>query len=172
MNKFLSDDSIALHMEFVRKQRLKLSVIEAEFPSVMGLDPHLIARLRIPRDVKINAIDLSSEVKLHDVFFTSFSPSRFVRSRTVETLYGSEAAFLNRIYREALSLRFGFVTVHMHLDNIYVRAYGDPKEAFSIGSPILAFDVCEHTYFSDYGFDKERFLLSAIPYLDISKLTV
>ena len=36
--------------------------------------------------------------------------------------------------------------------------------------PILAVDICEHVYFLDYGFDKERFLCRFLPYLSLSKI--
>ena len=32
-------------------------------------------------------------------------------------------------------------------------------------------DVCEHAYFMDYGYNRERYLLSSLPYLDIAKLS-
>ena len=37
--------------------------------------------------------------------------------------------------------------------------------------PALAIDVSEHAYFLDYGFDKQRYIMAALPFLDLSKLS-
>ena len=61
---------------------------------------------------------------------------------------------------------------------VYVDKNGIPKWSFSkegngefvLFQPILSIDLYEHTYFLDYGFDKKRFIRTAISYLDISSL--
>ena len=52
----------------------------------------------------------------------------------------------------------------MYLETIYRLTKTRPD--------VRAIDVCEHAYFADYGFDKQRYLISALPYLDITKLTL
>ena len=43
-------------------------------------------------------------------------------------------------------------------------------EHFIKGEPRLAIDLCEHAYFIEYGFDKERYLEDLLRHLDLSRL--
>lgn len=171
LNRFLSEENIALHLEYVRDKRLKYSIIESSFPMLSGKSVHDVFRMKLnPRD-KLDAVDLLSEIKLHDIFFSSFSKTQYPRCREIEEKYGSEAEFLNSLYRLASSRAHGFALVYLHGTRIEIDATSDYPSAFRIGQPVLAIDICEHSYFMDYGFDKERYLISMLPYLDITKLS-
>ena len=170
MNEFLSEENIALHREYVRQKKLKYSIIESSIPELNGAEIREIYRMKISARDKADAIDLLSEICAHDIFFSSYCSTPYPRSETVARVYGSEASFLNLLYRNCLSQKYGFVFVYAFGDSIEVKEFSDTENAFRFGTPILSIDVCEHTYFMDYGFDKERYLVSSLPYLDISKL--
>ena len=36
--------------------------------------------------------------------------------------------------------------------------------------PLLAIDLWEHAYFSDYGFDKKRYVKNLLPYINLDKI--
>ena len=171
MNEFLSEENIALHKEYVRQKRLKYSIIESSIPELSGAEIRQIYRMKISARDKSDAIDLLSEIKAHDISFSSYCHTSYPRSETVARVYGSEASFLNSLYRNCLSQKYGFVFVYAFGERIEVKGFYDCKSAFRIGTPTLAIDVCEHVYFMDYGFDKERYLLSSLPYLDIAKIS-
>ena len=170
MNEFLSEDNISLHREYLRQLKLKYSILEDSIDVLKGADVWEVHRMKISSRDKVDAINFLSEIKAHEIFFSSYSGEAYPRSDAVRNMYGSEAAFLNQLYRRCLLQTFGFVFVYALRDRILVEGFTDIKDAFRIGTPTLAIDVCEHVYFMDYGFDKERYLLSSLPYLDISKL--
>ena len=172
MNNFLSDENIALHSEYQRNIRLKYSIFESSYPMLVGASMKDILHFRLSSRDKGEVTKLLAEMELHDVYFSSFGNERFPRSVNVADQYGSESAFLNELFRLAMSLRYGFVTVDMNGRNISLSTVCDCENIQRFHRPLLAIDVCEHAYFMDYGFDKERYLLNALPYLDITKLTV
>lgn len=171
MNRFLSDESIATHSDYVRIKRLKYSIIESSVPKLKGARIRDVCRMRLAPYDKRDALELLSEIALHELFFASFSHSPYPASDAVRRAYGSEANFLNGIYKQAMSLPYGFLLVYSFGGRIEVRECTDLKSAYYRSAPVLALDVCEHVYFSDYGFDKERYLLAALPYLDLTRLT-
>lgn len=172
MNTFLSEENIALHSEYQRNIRLKYSIFESSFPMLIGASVRDIMRSGLSSRDKTEAVKLLVERELHNVYFSSFCDLRFSHSPFVADAYGSESAFLNEIFRLAMSLRYGFVLVHSNGENISLSTIGDYENAQRFHRPLLAIDVCEHAYFMDYAFDKERYLMNALPYLDIAKLTV
>ena len=171
MNRFLSEESITRHSDYVRQKRLKYSIIESSVPLLKGSDIGDIYRMKIAPCDKRDAIGLMSEIRLHDVFFSSFGIPAYPRATTVASAYGNEANFLNLIYRKCLALPHGFVLIYLFGDRIEVRECTDFASAFYRHAPALAIDVCEHAYFTDYGFDRERYLISALPYLDLTRLS-
>ena len=171
MKRFLSEESITYHIDYVKQKRLKYSIIESSVPMLHGADVRDIYRMKIDTRDRRDAIELLSEIRLHDVFFSSFSEPVYPRSSTVADAYGNEANFLNCVYRRCLALSHGFVLIYLLGTRIEVRGCTDYPDAFRRCDPVLAMDVCEHAYYSDYGFDKERYLLSALPYLDLTRLT-
>ena len=171
MNRFLSEENINLHRDYVNVKRLKYSIIESSVPALRGAEIQDVYRMKIRERDKRDALDLLSEISAHDVFFSSFSQSQFPRSEMVRAEYGSEANFLNLLYKHAMKLPYGFVLVYLIGGRIKVLSTADFVSALRYELPLLAIDACEHSYFMDYGFDKERYLLSLLPYLDIAKLS-
>ena len=172
MNEFLSEESIAMHSEYVRGKRLKYSIIESSVMGLHGLSVLDIYRLKMTDRDRRDSISLLTEIRLHEIFFSSFISSRYPHSDMVVRAYGSEASFLNELYRLCLLQHYGFVCVYQRRGKISADGFSDLENAFTHGEPLLAIDVCEHAYFLDYGFDKERYLVSALPYLDIARLSL
>ncbi len=167
MTEFLSEENIALHKEYVRKKRLQFSILESSLPELRGVGAEDIFNIRLKRRDREDAIRLLSEIDLHDIFFSSFSEEKHVRSMLVTERYGSEAAFLNELYRLCKNSDYGFLIV---MDGARASVVTDYPRVFMRGRPRLAIDLCEHAYLIDYGFDKERYLISCLSYLDLSKL--
>ena len=71
-----------------------------------------------------------------------------------------------------MSLNYGFVCVYLKGGGVVLKGLYDCEQLSHLGTPILAVDVCEHTYFMDYGFDKQRYLIQSLPYLNLAKLSV
>ena len=170
MNEFLSEENIALHREYLRTKKLKYSILESSIPKLRDAEVKDVFRMRLDSRDKRDIVLLLPEIKLHDVYFSSFGKTRFPHSALIAKSHGSEAAFLNEVYRSCIATMYGFVCVFLVGDRTVIYGFENYEDVFKFGVPLLAVDVCEHAYFMDYGFDKERYLLSALPYLDITKL--
>ena len=171
MNQFLSEENTNMHREYIRQKRLKYSILEDSVRGIRGADIWDLYRLKISERDRADSIGLLTEIKLHDIFFSSFSTVRYQRSPRVASIYGNEAAFLNQLYRLSLTQRYGFVCVYDVNSRIFAKGFDDYEKAFEPGEPLLTIDVCEHAYFMDYGYDKDRYLLAMLPYLDVAKLS-
>ena len=73
--EFLSCQSIEMHRKYLDKLKLKLSVFEASYPSIVGEDYHCIDKTRIPRDDREKILGLKSEIEAHETYFVSFLKS-------------------------------------------------------------------------------------------------
>ena len=164
--KFLSERNIRLHKDFLRLERLRFSIIEKSYPNIVGKDAREISKIRF--NSRDEALDLICNIKCHEMFFSSFSDGR-VPSDAVRKAYGSEAGFLYELYECARESREEFLLVYSN----------GGKISYSTGSRLcflngkraaLALDLCEHSYFLDYGFDRDEYIKSALSFLNISKL--
>lgn len=170
MNEFLSDENISRHREYVRMLRLKYSIFESSFPVLLGADFLVASRIRLKRKDRADALSLLSSIEMHDIYFSSFSSLPYPRSKRLSEQYGNESGFLNEVYRVCMEARYGFTAVYDLKSEIKVKAFERCEDALTFGRPTVAIDVCEHAYFLDYGFDKERYLIGALPYLDIGRI--
>lgn len=164
---FLSDENIALHKEYLRQMRLKYSILESSIPALCGAGVGGVMRLRLERRDRDDALSLLPGIVLHEIFFTSFSAVLYPRSSVLAKKYGSEATFLNELYRLSINAAYGFLVVDRGGGASVVTDY---LGAFRYADPVLALDLCEHAYFLDYGFDRERYLVSALSYFDLTKI--
>ena len=171
MTEFLSESSIELHREYLRQTRLKYSILEK---SIKGLKEAKIAditRQNLGRKDKQDSLYLLGEVLGHELFFDSFGEVTYPPCPPAEARFGSSAALLNEIYKCASALRYGYVGVCISRRDIRVEGAELGYQLYEYGEPILVLDVCEHAYFADYAFDKEKYLLRAIPYLALGKIS-
>ena len=170
MTEFLSEENLLLHKERIREQRLKYSILEKSIDGIKGKSAAELLRMRLSRRDYNDIFALLPEIELHEVYFSSFSDKKNSSSLAVRSRYGSEGALLNELYRLGMALDHGFLVVNRRGERIESLALNDYAAAFTLGSPILAIDVCEHAYFLDYGFDKPTYLVNALSFLDLSKI--
>ena len=170
MNMFLSEDNIKRHLEHLRTYRLRYSILEKSFPDIKGKDIAGIVRMKIKREIKDEALSLLWYIKSHECFFDSFT-DRQQKGGKLTKHYSSRDKFLYDLFVEAKEREYGFLFV-------YLDKYGIPRCRFSTATdgafinyePILALDLYEHAYFNDYGFNRDRYLRSALEYLDLERL--
>ena len=167
MTEFLSEENIAMHKEYIRQKHLKYSIIESYLPTIRGLGVRDILSLRLDKRDRGDILALLPEIVLHNIYFSSFAEKRNSRSDILVDMYGSEAAYLNRLYRLAESATQGFLVIE---DARNASVITDYKQAFFRTEPILSVDLCEHAYFPDYGFDRDMYIISCLSYLDLSKI--
>ena len=167
---FLSEDNLLLHKEYVNKKRLQLSIIEKSISGIKNKSVGEILGMRLsPRD-KADTTLLLSEIVLHDLFFSSYSDEPYPGSAAIRRDFGTESNLLNRMYALGMGQSYGFAVLLSTGRRYEVLAADDYVSVFTRGTPVLALDVCEHAYFRDYGFDKERYLVSALTHLDLSRV--
>ena len=164
---FLSEENISLHKEYVRQMRLRYSILESSIPSLSGAHVRDLYNLRLTKKDRNDALELLSDITLHDIYFSSFCEQKNVRCETVASAYGSEPAFLNHLFALAKKTKFGFLIVD---GNAGAHVVTDFISAFSNTDPVLAIDLCEHAYFMDYQFDRDSYLVNCLSYLDLTKL--
>lgn len=169
MNLFLSDDNIKRHLEYLRNCRLKFSILEKSVPELKGKEMSEICRLGFPREVKDEALELLWKIKSHQCFFHSFSETPG-RSEALNRTYSSGEKFLYELYLEAMKREYGFLYVYQERGTIKMEFMTEFDKTFLKINPLLALDLYEHTYFSDYGFAKDKFVRNALMYFDTSKL--
>ena len=167
MTEIFSEENLALHREYVRKLRLKYSILETSLPEISGASVEDALRLRLTRVDRTDVMRLLPEIELHEIFFSSFSVDRYPHSELIVKRFGSVAAYLDMLYRIVRDVSHGFLVIRQNGDCFVVTEY---YRAFIDGCPKLAIDMCEHAYFLDYGFDRERYLCSCLSRLDIEKI--
>lgn len=171
MNMFLSEDNIKRHLEHLRTLRLRYSILEKSFPELMGKEIKEILRMNIDKGLKDEALSLLRNIKSHECYFDSFTELP-KRSDEVIRYYASREKFLYDLFCEGKEKEYGFLFV-------YIDKYGIARYSFSTLNdgaylryePILAVDMYEHAYFNDYGFSKDKYLKSALEYLDLERLS-
>lgn len=170
MNMFLSEDNIKRHLEHLRTQKLRYSILEKSIPELKGKKMTDIARMGLDREIKEEALHLLWYIKSHECFFNSFCEVQ-LKSENVLKYYSSREKFLYDVCLEAKNKDHGFLY-------IYLDKKGRPQMTFCTESggafikytPLLAIDLYEHTYFSDYGFKKDKFISNLLMYLDVGRL--
>ena len=169
MNMFLSEDNIKKHLAHLRDYRLKLSILEKSLPELKGMTPTDIMRSNFSAEIKNEALKYHWQIKAHEIFFDSFALN-YNRSEALTNYYSSRERFAYDIYRKAMEKECGFIfiTIKNGKPQIIYLPSGD-YSLFKI-APVLAIDLFEHTYFLDYGFDKEKFFRNALMYLDTGRL--
>ena len=169
MTEIFSEENLALHREYVRKLRLKYSILETSLPELSGAPIETALRLRLTSVDRADVIRLLPEIELHEIFFSSLTEEKYPNSDSVVKRFGSVAAYLDMLYRLLREASHGFLIIRQNGDCSVVTKY---YRAFCCGRPVLAIDMCEHAYFLDYGFDRERYIYSCLSRLDIGKIKI
>ena len=169
MRAFLSAENIAFHKDYLKDLKLRFSVLVKSAPILKDLTLADVWR-KLPRsDVKNDAIALLSEIAAHEIYFSSFSGKR-APCPPVRARWGSESAFLYELFLAVKETRSGFLYVFSG-GEVSFSVHADGGFFFKGKTPVLAVDLFEHAYFKDYGFDRKRYLESAVFSLDLSKIS-
>ena len=167
--RFLSERNLSLHKEYLRNLERKYSIFEKSYPSLVGKGLRGVARAKVERGEREEAFLLRAEIEAHRLFFSSFSDCSG-RCEAVCKKYGSEASFLYELMR-ASSEREGFLLVFRGERGVEYYAGREYGKIFMRYNPLLAIDLCEHSYFLDYLFDKRTYMKNALSRLNLAKIT-
>ncbi len=164
---FLSKRSIDMHKEYLKDIKLRISVFEKSYPDASGAKISDIKRLRLLRSERDELFRLRCEELLHEVYFSSFCECGG-HSELIRKQYGSEASFLYKLMRECME-KSGFLVIYKRAGDASYYI-GEKYDILENIMPLLAVDLCEHSYLLDYGFNKQGYLKYALNSLDLSKI--
>ena len=169
INKFISEESIGLHKNYLENLKLEYSILEKSVPEIKKMSIPAIKRARNLR-YKDEILKIKIDLECHNLFFSSFG-NEFQTSDSVKKTYGTEASFRYEIFREAKEwANGGFLIIGTFNGKIFKYVGCDLADVFIKANPILAIDLFEHSYFLDYRFDKSAYLENAIKYLNLNKI--
>ena len=171
MRCFLTEENIRKHIDYVNTLKLRLSILEKSFPQLVGVNISDLARINLPPDAKADALNLMWEIISHVAYFGSFTPEP-CKAGVAKSFGISRERLIYDIYIMGMEKNQGFI--YLFLDKcgrIKLHFACRYDGAFDKYQPILAIDICEHSYFSDYGFNKDKYLRGSLNHLDISKLS-
>ena len=169
--EFLSEESVAAHREYLYKKKVEYSILELSEPKLSGASFEKIIKMRLDKELKREAYRKKRNIDLHELYFFSFTEKR------------GENITLPQGYRSTAELQYHIFTVateeECHSDFLTVlfdtRTGGlRPTTERDVGSgeiPVLAIDLAEHAYFSDYGFEREEYVKAAVARLDLRKIS-
>ena len=170
MDCFLSNNNILRHKEHLKTIRSKLSIIVKSCPEINNMNIDALERMRIDRDVKGEVIYLRKYIMAHELFFDSFSDS-VGKCTKLKAAKCSKERFLYDILEKAKVSNNCFAFVYINKRQIpCIDISKDLAKPFSAYTPILALDLYEHTYFTDYGFDLEKYIKNALIYFNLNRV--
>ncbi len=70
--------------------------------------------------------------------------------------------FLNALFLRAVKLPYGFVGIFEKSGKLEIFEVSDYKDMSISFSPTFALDMCEHAYFRDFGFSRDKYVESAL----------
>ena len=167
MCSFLDERYYEAHKEYLRGLKLRYSVFEHEFPVIKNVNYQELRRVKLARQDRINVQSLALEILLHEAYFSSFTSNENTHSESVRELLCSEDNLKSQLYGMAMSSGVKFVGVVERSDKAQLFVVNDYSR-FLDGQVIIAVDMCEHAYFGDYGFNKEKYIRYALKYINRS----
>lgn len=169
LREFLSEDNLNMHISHLKNEALRYSILEKSINKLSGLTIDEISRSGLKREERKEAISCLSYIESHKCYFDSFGHLR-KRCDALRKYFGSEEKLLYEIFEIARHGDNGFLYVYIDNKGKPIIELASPHSAYTRFSPVLALDLYEHAYFLDYGFEREKYLRSAISHLDIEKL--
>jgi superoxide dismutase len=169
MRTFLTEENINVHKEYMKTLHLRHSIVEKSIPEIKGKNIFEIERMRLKKTDREEILSTLSEYLAHEIYFKSFTITQN-REPCIREYYSSEEAFLYEVFIMGMNAKEGFVFIHLNergKPEIQICQSGIKTKYL----PKLAIDLCEHAYFLDYRFEKERYLKNALSHLDLSLLT-
>lgn len=170
MRLFLSEENIKIHLDYLKKSRLMYSILQKSNSKIVGDNIKAIYNQNLPKQDKNEAINLLCDIKSHEIFFNSFSNVVPV-CKHIKKFYSSAEKLIYDVYVLAKNNCTGFVYLCIDRKGALTIEYRrDASDIFIKYDPVLALDLCEHTYFKDYGFNKDRYLKNALRYFNLKLL--
>ena len=167
---FLSRDSILAHIDYMKNLRHRYSIIEKSYPALSGKDIFSCKGRGLPRTVRDEAEELMREYLSHKLYFSSFAEN-LSPCQKIRKFYPSEDSFCYEVLTLARKYNGGFIYIFSAGGSSpRILHSSDIPRVFERDTPTLAFDISEHAYFADYGFERDNYLKSAVARLDINKL--
>ncbi len=172
MLTFLTEDNIKNHLSYMRNLKLKHSIVEKSLPEIKGKSPREISRTDMKKSLKSEILPNVINIKSHETYFRSFSSSPSP-CREIKKYYSSEDSFCYEALNLAKETDYGFIYVIINeRGRPEIKHSGTLPYVYIRENPILALDLYEHAYFSDYGFSRDEYLRSAIAHFDLSKVSL
>jgi len=170
LDAVLSERTLLIHKEYLKSLKLQLSVYEASYPFIKGKRLCELSRLlpRLPRWEREGFLSLKADALCHELYFSSFGMPYQV-SQAVKRDFGSEASFLYELVSYCDARNEKFVIVYREREKIKLCG-GGYNELMKLEKPLFAIDLCEHSYFLDYGFDRKGYLTNLVSYINIGKI--
>lgn len=170
LSRIFSDASQRMHRAYLEQQIYRFEALSAHLslPSPPALSD--ICALRIAREEKTLLRDLYRDILAHRIFFRSFS-ERVAPYRDRVKKYRSESAFLYHALNVCRDANAPFCFFFPNrTGQIEMSVCGISEQNAKNAEQVRAIDLCEHAYFTDYGFDRERYLRAALMHLDLATL--
>ena len=168
MRRFLSENTIRGHKAHLSELNLKWSVLQKSEPRLCGVPLDKIYRLNLKNDIKTEAVTLLSDIKAHEIYFSSFAEARG-KYEKIKKKFVSADSLRYEILSLARRTYTGFLFIFLRGGEISIDVCEKPPY-FIRQAPALALDLCEHSYLLDYGFRRDEYLRQAVGYLDLSKI--
>ncbi len=170
MKTFLSEENLSAHLEFMREERLRYSVYEKSFPFLKGKTLREILNLKISESIKNEFLPYIISYKSHELYFNSFC-ERQASCKELKRFYTSEAALLYELSERAMNVNYGFVFVFRDRSGAPMISRMDEKlSILRYMTPVLALDLSEHAYFTDYLYDKRGYINAMLAQVDLSEI--
>ena len=109
------------------------------------------------------------EIELHELFFSSFFEKN-MKAKLPFYNNSSQAGFLYEAEREAVLGDGLFLIICKSNKGVICKSLIRTYAEFPESKPLLCIDLCEHSYFSDYSFDKRRYVREALLHLNFNKM--
>lgn len=167
---FVSKNNLELHREYLNTLKLQYSIFEKSYPVIKGKSCAELAKSSLNKAERNEALRLKCEITAHELFFDSFGEGKGA-SAQISKGWGSEANFLYELFNACMKSTEGFLVVFY--DNKQRLGYVAGTEyikAIAGATPCLALDLCEHAYFLDYCFNKDKYIKNALSNFNLSRL--
>lgn len=167
INSFVSEEALSLHKDYLKSLKLRYSVMEKSFPEIKNAHAKQLQRMR--HRYKDEILDLRCDIFCHELFFDSFGDA-YQRCVAARAGYRTESSFIYEIFEASKISDASYLVISTDRGTVNIKPLGKAREILKISYPALCIDLCEHSYFLDYGFDKERYISNLLPYLNLSTL--
>lgn len=170
LNTFLSEDNIKRHVGYMKRLRHEYSILEKSIAEIKGKTPSEISGMNLKRSIKNEIIAKIQQIKSHETYFSSFLETPRPCPE-LKKFFSSENAFCFEVLELAKAHTDGFIYVFSPAQSRpTVKHSTNAPFVYVREEPTLALDLAEHSYFLDYGFEREKYLRAAIGHLNLPLL--